>query len=215
MRRWVIGCALVLVFVATSACGGGGGDDAGGSATKTTEELPVTTAAAGKSGVPAFLGDFKRVCTTQVGFPGVAPYEAGPGIHPVVLFEDFRGEGFVQSSRSLPDGWMVKQDTNFEDTTDLEAAQLVACSDRVKEIPTGVVCTFDDDGAKVELELVNAVYEVKVYTATTGELKHQKTLEANDSECPYIATFKKGDRTYVNDASDDDYINALKTVVAP
>lgn len=165
--------------------------------------------------MPAFLGEFDRVCTTQVRFPGVAAYEAAPGVHPVVLFEDFRGEGFVESSRQLPGGWAVEQDTNFEDTSDLEAAQLVACSDRVKEIPTGIKCDFEDDGEKIQLELVDADYELKVYAATTGELKQEQTLQARNTECPFIATFKKGDTTFVNEPSDDDYINALKPVVAP
>jgi hypothetical protein len=219
MNRWIVGVAVAVMAIA-GACGGGGdGDEAAvaGEAATTT----VASATAGKGGpeVPAFIGEFDRVCTTQVGFPGVAAYEGGPGVHPVVLFEEFRGESFVESARSLPGGWKVEQDADFEDTSDLETAQLVACSDRTEERPTGVKCQFkggeDDGGKPVELELVDAVYELKVYAATTGELQHQQTLEARNTECPFIATFKKGDTTYVNQPSDDDYIAALKPVVAP
>lgn len=211
MNRWVVGLLVGVVCIASGACGG---DDSTGDATKSTS-ASSPTAAATKSEVPAFIGEFDRVCTTQVGFPGVVAYEAAPGVHPVVLFEDFRGEEFVESARQLPGGWAVKQDTNFDDTSDLEAAQLVACSDRVKESPTGIKCDFDDDANKTQLELVDADYELKVYAAATGELKHEQTLHARSTKCPFIATFKKGDTTFVNQPSDDDYINALKPLVAP
>lgn len=212
MNRWVAAVLVGVVCIVSGSCGGDDGSD--GVATKATATSSATTAAT-ESEVPAFIGEFDRVCTTRVGFPGVAAYEAAPGVHPVVLFEDFRGEGFVESARDLPAGWAVKQDTNFEDTTDLEAAQLVACSDRVKELPTGIQCDFEDDGKKTPLELVDADYELKIYAAATGELKHEQTLQARSTKCPFIATFKKGDTTFVNQPSDDDYINALKPVVAP
>jgi hypothetical protein len=138
-------------------------------------------------------------------------------VHPVVLFEDYRGEGFIDSSRTLPAGWGVEQDADYEDNKDLEVTQLVACSDRTTESPTGVMCTFEGDKGEpaTKLELVDATYELKVYAATTGELKHTATLEAKNSECPFIATFEKGDKTFVNEPSDDDYIGALKPVVTP
>jgi hypothetical protein len=214
---------VVVVVVALGALGAcGGGDDGGGDGDAASAgDATTTTSAEGASSqaaeVPKFLDDLERVCTTQVGFPGVTAYEAAPGTHPVVLFEDYRGEGFVQSSRTLPGGWAVEQDADYEDTKDLEVAQLVACSDRVAEHPTGVTCEFkdDDDPKGVELELVDATYQLKVYEATTGKLQHEQTLEAKNTTCPYFATFKKGDTTFVNQPSDDDYTNALKPVVAP
>lgn len=220
-RAWV-----VLVVVALGVLGAcGGGDDGGDGEAKGGDDTATTASgASGGAGsssqaaeVPKFLDDLERVCTTQVGFPGVTAYEAAPGTHPVVLFEDYRGEGFVQSSRSLPGGWAVEQDADYEDTKDLEATELVACSDRVAEQPTGVKCQFkdDDDPKGVELELVDATYQLKVYEATTGKLQHEQTLEAKNTTCPYFATFKKGDTTFVNQPSDDDYTAALKSVVAP
>jgi hypothetical protein len=211
MRRCAIGLAGGLACVAMSACGGG----SSGNSKSTADASSATTAVTRETEVPAFIGEFDRLCTTQVGFGGVSAYEPAPGLHPVVFFDDYRGEGFVESSRYLPAGWAVKQDSNFKDNSELKAAQLVACSDRIKETPTGVKCTFEDQGKKVELELVDATYDLKVYAATTGELKHQQTLEGKSSECPYIAAFRKGDTTFVNQPSDDDYTNALKPVVAP
>ena len=231
MKRWVAGGFAVLALAALAACGGGDGSsgDEGGTAagadeaaSKAAAEGEGETKGAAKPGsgqeVPAFLGDLERVCTTQVGFLGLTPYEPGRGmVHPVALFEDYRGEGFIDSSRTLPVGWQVEQDEDYEDSSELKEIELVACSDRTTEAPTGVVCTFDgdEDEEGAELELVDATYEVKVYAATTGELLHSATLEAKNTECPFIATFKKGDKTFVNEPSDDDYISALKTVVTP
>ena len=228
MKRWMAGWVAVLALATAGACGGG--DDDGAVATKAGDDATSTTAEGGGAAakktsgeeVPAFLADLKRVCTTQVGFLGLTAYEAGAGggagrVHPVALFEDYRGAGFIDSSRTLPAGWQVEQDGNYADSSELKAIELVACSDRTTESPTGVVCTFDGDKdeAPAKLELVDATYEVKVYAATTGELVHSATLEAKNSECPFIATFKKGDKTFVNEPSDDDYIGVLKAVVTP
>ncbi len=224
VRRSMVSLVVTVVTVvaALGACGGGDEGASGGEAAEKSQGAAVTTTTATEGGkkavepeVPAFLGDLDRVCTTQVGFPGLSAYEAAPGLHPVAFFEEFRGENFIDSSRQLPQGWAVEQDANYEDTSDLELTQLVACSDRVQEIPTGVICDFDDDGANVKLELVDAVYDLKIYAATTGAVVHEQRLEAHTTECPYIATFKKGDKTFVDLPSDDEYIAALKSVVAP
>lgn len=224
IRRRSRACVVALVaIVALSACGGGGGgddtdkaDSAQDAAASTTTSTTKTASADSAAEVPKFIGEFDRVCTTQVGFGGVTAYEKAPGIHPVVLFEDFRGEGLVESARQLPAGWTITQDANFEDASELKAAQLVACSDRTAESPTGIRCEFDDDKeGKIELELVDATYQLKVYAASTGELQHEQTLEAKATKCPFIAAFRKGDTTFVHQPSDDDYTAALKAVVAP
>lgn len=215
-RRWM---TLAVAVVLLTSCGGddGAASRSGQDPPRSTTTAPRDAAEGAADEVPAFIGDFDRVCTTQVGFGGVAAYEKAPGIHPVVLFEDFRGEdSFVESSRQLPAGWGVTQDDNFEDSSELEATQLIACSDRTAESPTGIRCEFDDDEAgKVELELVDATYELTVYAAATGEVQHEQTLEAKETTCPFIATFRKGDTTLVDRPSDDEYIAALKPVVAP
>jgi hypothetical protein len=225
--RGTIGRGLVVVVVAVlamtaGACGGGdeGGDSGAGAGNGGTTTTTTAKGADPKTEVPAFLSDYERVCTTQVGFGGAGTYEQAPGVHPVVLFEDYRGEGFVQSGRELPAGWAVQEDTNFKDTSDLAKAELIACSDRVKEAPTGKRCSFKgDEKAKgadaepVELELVDATYELKVYEARTAELVTTSTLEATSTDCPFIATFKKGDTTYVEQPSDDQYTAALKAAV--
>ena len=221
--RLALAGALLIVL---AACGGGSGDDGGDAVAGSGDEgdAAATEKAAGdadavtRDELPPFLADLERVCTTQLGFLGLTPYDASKGmVHPVVLFEDYRGEGFIDSSRTLPAGWEVAQDEDYEDSTDLKPIELVACSDRVAEDPTGIMCTFkgDDGEPDTKLELVDATFELKVYAATTGELKHEATLEAKEDECPFIATFEKGDKTFVAEPSDDDYVAALKPVVTP
>lgn len=212
--RFVLGLVAVVAGAVLTACSGG--DDGGDGAPRPDAGSPATNAlgTAAPTDVPASISELTRVCTTQVGFRGVTRYTATAGIHPVVLFQDHRGVGFAQSPVKLPDGWSVEEDAKVDDTSDLRRAQLVACSNRVEETPTGKRCEFGRGDSKVELELFDAAYEVKVYAATTGELKVTQTLVTDSSECPSFAAYRKGDRKYVNDPSTDDYINTLKALVA-
>lgn len=214
MKTRVMASVLALAVVCTlGACGGGGDDSGDDAATTTTAAATATTEAAAE--LPQFSTEFDRVCTTQVGFPGAKSYEPTPGLHPVMLLEEYRGKNYVTSSRQLPQGWTIKEDTNFEDNAELAGVELVACSDQVKQTPTGKQCDFDDDGEKVRLELVAATYELTIYATTTAKEIAKTTIEARDDDCPTIAAFQKGDTTFVATPEDDDYIAALKPHVAP
>lgn len=222
VRTRLIAVLALSLAVLSGACGGGGGDDdveSGATTTTEGEASETSTSLPGSDGkLPAFSQDFDRVCTTQTGYSGAKAYEPGPGPHTMMLFEDYRGEGdYISSSNDFPEGWTIKEDSNFEDNSELAGIELIACSDRVKEAPTGKKCEFGKDGEeKATLELVNATYEVKVYSATTGkQVGETATIEATEDECPFIATYKKGDTTFVDEPSDDEYINALKGIVAP
>jgi hypothetical protein len=207
-------CALLL---ALSGCGGGGGgDDVDAKATTTTAAASATTTEKAGPELPKFASEFDRVCTTQVGFPGASSYEPVAGIHPMLFFEEHDGKTWVNSVRDFPDGWAVKEDSNFEDNSELKAVQLIACGDRVKETPTGKKCEFEnkEKGTKKTLELVNSTTELKVYAATTGKVVKTEMIETHEDECPMFATYQDGDTTYVETPSEDQYTNALKSVVA-
>jgi hypothetical protein len=161
-----------------------------------------------------FISDFDRVCTTQVGFSGAAQYTQS-GIHPMVFFEDFRGGDLVESSRTFPEGWVVKEDSNFADNSELKKVQLVACSTRKDLKPTGKKCDFNNNGTNVTLELVDATYDLKVHNAVTGAKIFETTLEASTTDCPFIATFQAGDTTFIAEPEDDAYTNALKDIIQP
>lgn len=204
-----------MALLALGACGGGDTETTAGAGATVTTESTATSSTTPAAELPQFASNFDRVCTTKVGFPGATTYEPGPGPHPVILFEEHRGKNFITASVDLPQGWAIKEDTNYQDNSELRAVQLIACSDRVKETPTGKQCDFESKGEKVKLELVDATYELTVYEAKTGKQVSKSTLEAKSDDCPYIAAYEKGDTTYVEEPSDDQYINALKPVVAP
>ena len=134
----------------------------------------------------------------------------------MVFFEDYRGGDLVESGRTFPEGWVVKQDDNFSDNSELEKVEVIACSKRADLKPTGQKCDFDSDGTTVTLELVDASYQLTVFAAVTGEKLTDTTLQATSGgECPVIATFQKGDTTFVAEPDDDAYINALKATIQP
>jgi hypothetical protein len=211
-----VAAAALVMALGAGACGGGSGSTrrAGSATTTTTAAAGATTSTAAGPELPKFQSDFKRVCTAQVGFSGATSYEPGPGPHPIALMEEYTG-GWITTSRDLPQGWAVKEDSNFDDNSDLKPTQLVGCAHLAKQTPTGKKCDFDDKGTKVTLELVDTTFELTVYTATDSKPVHKATLQGTATECPMFATFKKGDTTYLNEPSDDQYIAALKPVVAP
>jgi hypothetical protein len=219
-----IGSVLVLGVAMLGACGGDDESDSPSDATErtddssdnstddTVDDTPTTVG----SDLPAFSTEWDRVCTTQVGYAGAAEYTEGPGPHMIVYLEDYRDEGtYVTSSRTLPDGWALVEDSDYEDNSEFAAVELVGCLDRTEVTPTGTDCDFEDDGETLTLSLSDATYELTVYTATTGEVVGTATLEAIDPECPFIATFETGDTEFVNTLDDDQVINALKEFVAP
>lgn len=165
--------------------------------------------------LPLFLADFDRVCTTQVGYPGASRHADTPAPHPVALFEEHRDDGdFLETSRDLPAGWGVEQDTDFEDNSELAAVQLVACLEQLTATPNGTQCEFDSEGTPRTLELVDGTFELRVYAATTGEQLAAVPLEASGTECPMFVSMREGDTTHFNRVPDEDIINALKAHVA-
>ena len=227
----------VLVMALLTACGGGGGASGGGGDTGDSTGDTASEGAAADAGseaagggaagtpsdaaggtqpaeLPAFLSEFSRVCTTQVGFPGAASYNKEPGTHKIQLFEEFEeGGNWIETSRQLPKDWVVTQDADFEDNSELAAIELIGCLDIVSEKPNGTKCDFDSDGKTVTLELVDVNYELTVYEATTGTSLGKKKLQAKSTECPYFATFEEGDTTYNNEVDDPPLINAIKPFV--
>ena len=117
----------------------------------------------------------------------------------------------------MPAGWTVTEDANYSDNSELADVQLVACSRRLEATPNGTKCDFEpsDGSGTVTLELTDTVYELTIYSAQSGEaVGVPKRLKAATTECPYIASFKEGDTKFLNDPTEDDYVNALKAVVA-
>lgn len=196
------------------------GDDSDDETTTTDDEQSGEGDEGDEGGgeLPAFLSDFDRVCSSQVGFDGAAAYDpAAPGPHALVLFESFGADGdLVQSGRSsMPAGWLVEEDLDFEDNSELAAVELVGCLQRTEETANGTECDFEDDGDTVTLALVDTVHELTLYEAATGDEVASTTLESASSECPFFASFDPDDLRFFNEPSDDELIAALAPTIEP
>lgn len=215
----------VAAVLLVAGCGGGDDADEGAGddeVTTTTEDTAEDEGAeeeeeeADESAteLPDFIDDFIRVCENQIGFGGAATYTAGPGPHLMAFFEEF-DDSLIRSSRELPAGWMVEQDSDFEDNSEFAPVELVVCGVRTDERPNGTTCDFDDEGETVTLELVDTTYEYTAYEATTGEEVGSFTLEGNSTECPLFALLDEEDPTYRNDPVDEEVIGGLQPIVDP
>ncbi len=216
-----IGLACAVLYGCSGSTGGGAAAPAGANAGPTdggAAPVPPVASGAPAADLPGFMSDFDRVCETQVGYGGAAAYDPKAGVHPVALFYDHGDPPtLIQASTTLPAGWAITEDANYADNAELAGVELVACSRRVAATPNGTKCDFTlNDGGTVTLELTDTSYVLTVYEAASGkQVGAPQTLDAATTECPYIASFKEGDTTYLNEPSDDQYINALKGVVAP
>ena len=218
--------AGLIACVALSACSGRRRDRAPATAVTPATTPGASSVDAGPSqrasqgagaDLPGFMSDFDRVCETQVGFAGAAAYEAGAGLHPVVVFTDFGDPPtLIQSSPTMPEGWTVIEDANYEDNSDLADVQLVACSRRVEATPNGTTCDFEpsDGSGKVTLELTDTTYELDDLLGAErrgrGRAHGWKPPPANAPTSPRSRTAT----TNLNDPTEDQYINALKAIVA-
>jgi len=228
VKLWrALGLAVGVTVVA-AACSGGTASYVTSSATtarapeaptSTVAAAPATTAArtaVASNEVPAFMDDFARVCTTQVGYSGATPYDQTPAVHPVAVFEsDDQHRLYTESLHTLPAGWTLAPGPASTDKAQLATVQLIACIDRTATTPVGMDCHFDNDGTPVTLTLVNATYDVTVYAATTGTKLGDVSVDAKTSDCPYVAAYRDGDTQYVTTLTDDDVTNAVKPYVMP
>ncbi len=220
-RRPSILVAALVAALAFTACSGSddstsddaasadtvadGGDSSGGDATA-DDELDL----------PNFESDFDRICETGVGFADAAPLTDGPGPHPMVLFQETDSGVLITSSLELPAGWIVEQDSNFDDNSDLAVTELVGCSKITAKTPNGVSCDLEgDDGDVTTLALVDVSYELTVHEATTGALLGTEVIEAVDTECPFFAFVDEDQTDFFNTPDADQYTNAVKAYITP
>lgn len=169
----IILCLFLLSFVV--ACG-----------TSEPKETPTDA--------PLTIWEFEKVCRQGV-IDEATAYDAGVGkVHPILLFErDAPNENdyssMTNSILKLPETWMV--DYQGDATT----VELVACITRISDefVET---CEYEDDEEEDKVYLLdvhNASYEIKVFTATTGDELGSTTLDAAYDDCPMFHMFSGGD----------------------
>lgn len=212
MRKTLGMIGLAMAAAVLTGCGGGPGGT-GGPANATTGATQ-----GGAKDLPAYGGDFDRVCETQVGFADATAYKAGAGLHPVALFEDHGDPpSLIETSRTLPAGWEVEGDADYVNNSEYAAVQLVACS-RLVDAKANGTCEFEgDDGAPpTVLEKTDTTYELTVYAANNGTVvSAAQTLVAPPADCPMFLFIGEGDTKWFNKPTDEQYINALKGLVNP
>jgi hypothetical protein len=195
--------ALVLVGVLAAACGGG-----------SSEEPPANSAAPGDASsptAPVFLlsSDYEQVCGGGT-ISQAAPYEKGPGLHPLIVFEGEDPE-YEYMSLTLPEGWQ-SQEVSIDNT------ELVACLDRTSE-KKDMVCPgyeSDDFPEPFDVELFSATWNVTLYAANTGEEVASGEISAADKDCPFIVFYEESEDVQREYADVSDQLRGfVKKYVSP
>jgi hypothetical protein len=165
--------------------------------------------------LPQFDAELSRVCETQIGFGGATALSNGPGPRPVILFRENNGI-FIESSADLPAGWRIDADLDFDDNSELQPLEMIACSAITSQTPNGIACDLEgDDGSITTLALVDVTYELTVYEATSAEVIGTSVIEAASERCPTIVLVDQGQTDYLNTPSADQFIVALEPFVLP
>ena len=207
-------CLASLLII--SACSGGGSEE--------TSEQAVDgadTDAAGdenSADLPFSGSGFDVTCATQVPFADTAAYDgAAAEAHPTVLLQKLDdNNGYSRNFAELPEGWIVEDDDDFDDNSELSAVQLVSCLLAVDEIETGVICELElDDGSVAELEVVEVFYDLNIYEAQTATLVGTEQIAAAGTDCPSFVFVDEGQTQYRNSVDGDQLTLALADYVAP
>ena len=178
MKKSLFVLFFLLVGLGTAACdsdGGGGGI------------APPSD--------PAELKSFHlaEVCTGTV--IDVSPeYDASSsGPHLIALYSQNSFDGDVYdlmfpSSTELPEAWTVPVGEAFTDV------ELVGCLARTQEtlVETCEGYELDETDEMGTVELYDAVYELTIYSAKSGEVLGTETIETFMDECPSFVMFSTG-----------------------
>jgi hypothetical protein len=182
-RRSAFACLLITTLLA--GCG---------SSTPAEPAAPPTE-------MPLTVWEFEKVCR-QGKIAEATPYSrAQKRYHPLIMFqrEGTETNSYYEMSNTivkLPEPWIVDY---LGDATSIE---LVVCITRISDTFVKT-CEFKDDeepGKIWLLDLYDAIYEVRVITATGAEELGKTVLDAQDDVCPMFHMFseeKDDDFAYV------------------
>lgn len=94
-----------------------------------------------------------------------------------------------------------------------EPAQLVLCLDRVETVSSGVLCPFESEGQKWEVQPFSVQYTATLREAQTASVLDTADLFAESEGCPFFSVFQEGDETPVPRYSTD--IQGLESFLQP
>ena len=175
MKKSLFLLFFLLIGLVTAACGEGGGT------------APPSD--------PAELKSFHlaEACTGTV-IDVAAAYDASSsGPHLIALysqnsFDESVYDFMFPSQTNFPEEWTVPVDQPFSDI------ELVGCLARVEEtlVETCEGYEIDESDDEGTVEIYDAVYELTIYAAKTGEVVGTETIEAFIDECPSLVMFSTG-----------------------
>ncbi|MFK7919736.1 MAG: hypothetical protein AB8G14_16795 [Ilumatobacter sp.] len=167
--------------------------------------------------LPFSSSGFDQTCATQVAFTDTTAYDpSATTARPVVVLEAADAGGFIKNFSELPSGWVLEDDDDFEDNSELGVVQLAACLSSSEQTASGVMCELGlDDGSVATLEVVEVTYDVNIYATQTGELVGTESIAASGTDCPGFAYIDDGQTQYFNSADADQIATALASYVAP
>lgn len=203
MKKPLILLLFISILLVTAAC------DSGGSGTEPPSD-------------PAELKSFHlaEVCTGTV-IDVAAAYGAGSSdLHPIVLYSQnsFDAEIYdlmFPSQTNFPEEWTVAIDGDYS------VVELVGCLARVQEtlVETCEGYELDETEEQGTVELYDAVYELTIYAAQTGELIGTETIETFMDECPSFVMFSTGSGEDLVEERygqpNDELVNLVESYVKP
>jgi hypothetical protein len=151
-----------------------------------------TTPTAEPTERPLSSYDFEDVCRrgTVERAPVYNPEVETGAIHPIVIFKrnsaDDSYSSMLPSTLELPVPWTV------DIGDDHGAVELVVCLTGI-DSSLADECSYEDDESDDEyiLNIYDTTYEVKIYTAHTGEEIASTTVKAQYETCPMIHLFSE------------------------
>ncbi|MBP2320133.1 hypothetical protein JOF56_000518 [Kibdelosporangium banguiense] len=132
--------------------------------------------------------DFQGLCAGAPQAAATAYDKTKAGIHPVLGFgsKPYDSDAEKLSPLDIPEGFTVKWDKDKNVYTEI---QLVVCAKRTTDTVVKKCDGYKKDGKPTGqvLNLHSTTYEVKLYTASTGDVIATKNIDAPGKDCPSVA----------------------------
>lgn len=206
MKKTLLLLFFLLIGFGSVAC-----DDAGGGSDGIT--IPSD---------PAELQTFHlaKMCTGTV-IEAAAAYDASSsGPHKIALYNQNGYDNTVYdlmfpSQTDLPEAWTTAFDQPFSDI------ELVGCLARTETtlVDTCEGYEIDEEDRTGTVEIYDAVYELTIYAAKTGEVLGTEPIETFMDECPSFVMFTTGPGEDLVEERyglpDDQLVNLVESYVNP
>lgn len=206
MKKSLLLFLLLSILLSLSACDEGGSEGGGIQPPDDPAELKSF-----------HLGE---VCSGTA-IAVAAPYDASSSaLHPIAMysqnsFDTSTYDFMFPSQTNFPEAWSVPVDQPFS------AIELVGCLARTEATLVESCEGYEIDGEDKTgtVEIYDAVYELTIYAAQTGEVVGTETIDTFIDECPSFVMFSTGsgedlvEERYAQPT--DELVNLVESYVNP